>query len=326
MNIDLKLKFNYRNTVFLFSALTVLFGAIGISYKAFGIVLIPLISSFLAILFCVEKKKAAFIITSAILIVVEIISSVVTYYNVISLSSISLALIIAICYLKGIKKSEGALYSTIAIFLFGILIASLYVMGKTNNYSFASVYDEFILAYDNYKLDVISRISEIPDNMKGNSDLFTPQYITLLFDAFLDCIIAFGVILSFLIVGVTYKIFTKLLHVYSKDTDKVLSFDFIPSKAFAYFYFIVAIISAFTAKDTGSLSISIMNLFLIFEIVFAYFGFKFVTTIFTLRKQKSGFTPIIILLLVLVFSSLAVQLLAIVGAFVCTKQKIQNTN
>ena len=315
MSIDLKYKINYRIMLLLLGLSVLFFGTIGILYRIKGIIMIPLISAFLATLFCVEKRHIISVIVAALLLTFEIYYGSIGYFTLISLSSIVLAIIIAACYINGVKKSHTALYATAFMAISLVLLATLYVLGNFKNSSAFDIVDNFLIIYRTFKDTTISNVMNTI-GQSAKEEMFSAERLNLLFDTYLDLCVALVSIFSFLIIGITIKVFSRLIHSYSKNPDKINHWDFIPSTPFAYFYFINAIISMFASKQENTLLISVMNLNLIFMFVFAYVGYKFITTVMSSRGRKPLFTSFAVLAVTVLFSSFAIQILAISGAFV----------
>lgn len=328
MSIELKYKTNYRATLVLLGASVLLFGAIGILYRIAGIIMIPLISAFLAVLFCVEKRRILSVTVSVILLAFEFYYGSMSYYTVISLSSVILAIIAATCYLKGTRKSYTALYSTCAIAVLIVVAAVLYVLGTFKGSAISEIIDNFLILFDNFKETTVSNILTAMSQSTVENEMLSKDNLNLIFDAYLDCAVALVCIIAFLIVGVAYKIFTRLIRSYSRSSDKINGWDFMPSATFAYFYFIIAIISMFVSGSDGALSLSIINLQLIFMAVFAYVGYKFVVTVMKINGRSAMMTSLIMLVAIALLSSVAIQILAVTGAFVSVNyEKIsKNTN
>lgn len=314
MNIELKNKFNYRISIIFLSALTILFGVIGINYRVMGIILVPLIASFLSTLMCVDKKKILSFAVTLILIIYEVYISLKSYITITTIVSLLLAVVISIFFLKGIDKSECALLSTVLISLSILVIAIIYFANAYKLTSIEDIFDRFLIIYEEFKSDVITQVILMAKNSGSTDEIFSTAYLNELFDAYLNCSVALLCIVAFAIVGLTFKIFKALMSILSNE-DKILNWDFIPSSVFAYFYLAVAILSLFTTNAESSLAISIVNLYLVFMFVFAYFGYKFINTLLK-SKGKKG-TTLILPILIVVFSSFAIQVLALIGAYVC---------
>ena len=316
MSIELKYKINYHITLVLLGLSVLIFGAVGILCRIKGIIMIPLISAFLATILCVEKRRVTSVAVAVLLLAFEIYYGSLGYFTVISLSSVILAIIIALCYTKEAKKSHTALYATAFIAISIVLLATLYILGNFKNGSVSDVVDNFLIIYNNFKEKTIADVMSVVRQSAKEEEMFSTESLNLLFDTYLNLSVALVSILSFLIVGITLKVFSRLIRSYSRNPDKINQWDFMPSAPFAYFYFVNAILSLFVSKSEDALSISIMNLHLIFMFVFAYVGYKFITTIISSNGRNPLFTSFAVLAVTVLFSSFAIQILAISGAFV----------
>ena len=269
MNFELKQKINPKLLLTILALCTAFFGAIAIVYRSKGIVMIPLIASFLAVIMCIEKRRTLSITVFLILFMFETYYGMFEYFTIISLSSLVLSIIIALCYLNGVRKSQCALYSTISVVLSLIITLILYLIHEFNDSSISNLLDHFISFYNVIKEKAIIYFDTSIQQSSFDKDLLSTELLNEMFDAYLNCMIAIVSILAFLIVGITHKLFTSLIRRCEKNTDKINSWDFIPSSVFAYAYFIMAFVALFVSDPEITLSVSLVNLQLIFMFVFA---------------------------------------------------------
>lgn len=317
MSIELKYRFKYSFTVMLFAVLSLILGMLGIAFRIKGIFFIPIISATLATLFAIEKRKISFSIISTVLIVAEFLYGNVEYYCAISLSSIIIAIIISVCYLKRVDKCDTVIYSTASASLFLVLIGVLYLLGVFEGSALKDVINNLLLLFERMKEGVIKAVTDAA-TLTGNLDnMLSKDEISDLLNVYLDVLIALIVILAFAIVGFTCKIFSALMRRYERSSDHINSWSFIPPSLFAYFYFIVALFSAFVHEPGDAISVSVLNLYLIFLFVFAYVGYKFITGMF--RAAGHHFAGLPIILITVLFSSFMPQFLAVIGAFTAIK-------
>ena len=85
---------------------------------------------------------------------------------------------------------------------------------------------------------------------------------------------------------------------------------------FAYFYALLIIISLFIDSADDVFAMAIINLQMIFMAVFAYIGFTFVSALITVRARRPAYSGLIFAVAVVLCSSVAMRILALVGAFV----------
>ena len=310
MNIELKYGFKQPLTVVCLSVLALFFGALAISYRIAGLVMIPFVSGCIAFLMCTEKKRIASIAVSAILIIGEILYSLSAYYTPSVLTSVAVATVIALHYLKKKEKCDSALFTTLIIAVAILASGALYLLGTTDASSLSEAYEYFLAAYDSFKEDMIASIVSISAS-SDNATLST-EYMNEVFNAYLNCLVGICGILAFLISGLSHKAFGGLVTRYEKSPKP---WHFIPATPFAYFYATVAILSMFTTDTTSVIDVSVANLYLIFMFVFAYAGFSFSVFVLNQKRKRTAFTPLAIIAICVLFSSIAVQILAVVGAF-----------
>ena len=319
MSIELKYKFNYRFTVALLVALSLFFGATGISYRIEGLIMIPLISAFLGALICIEKRKIASVTVSILLIIGEFVLGFRDYFTFTSLSSVLIAIIISLFYLKKMKKAESALFGTLLLAVAVFASAVVYIISTTEATSISEAYEYFVGIYNGFKESVISSVLEAAATSVANKNNLSREYLDEVFGAYLNSIVGIVTVLAFAVVGITHKFFCKLIHVCSESAKEITAWQFIPSATFAYFYFALLLFSMFSMDTTSVLAVSTVNLYLIFMFVFAYVGYRFAVAMMHTRGKSKSFSALTVIALTLVFSSIALQILAAIGAFITIK-------
>ena len=314
MNIELKYRFKYHFVVASLAILTLFFGAVGISYGIGGLTMLPLIAGFLAALISVEKRRIASIAVSVILIIGETLIGFYDYFTLTSVTSVTVAVIMAFHFLKKREKSESALFGTMLTAFVIIASAAMYISASTGASSLPEIYEHFLEVYDAFKQSTIASIIDA-SAQTGNASL-SLEYMNEVFDAYLNCIVAVSAVIAFLLVGLGHKIFCGLMCKYVRNPDDVKYWRFMPAKAFAYFYFVLAVLTMLQMDESSVIDVSIANLYLIFMFVFAYIGFRFASVALSKGKRKTVFSALAVAALIVLFSSFAVQLLAAGGAFV----------
>ena len=268
---------------------------------------------------CTEKKKIASIIVSAILITGEFIIGFLDYFTLTSLSSVTVAIIISAFYLKKKDKFTGAIITTIVTSFMIFASAVIFIICTTEASSVAEAYEYFLAVYNNFKDTVISSTLEMTSLYELYDASFTVEYVDLVFDAYLNCIVGLVSVLAFILVGLTCKLFCKLVSTYSENKKSGKSWQFIPHGAFAYFYFALLLLSMFSMDTASVLSVSIANLYILFRAIFAYVGYSFSIVMLDIKGIKKPFSHILVLAISLMFSSLAFQIFAALGAFITIK-------
>ena len=312
MNIELKYKFNHRITLILLSVVTLFFGAVGFVYRAIGFLTIPIIVALLSMLMCIDKKRILTATVTGILLVAEICVSLYDYFTIITLSSFLISVLLSYYFLKGKDKAECALFSTALLALLIFVGAALYIIGKYDASTLPEIIDSYLSIYEDFKAETIASIYSMSVNTENTTEVFTTEYLNAFFDAYLNCTVALVCILAFSIVGIAFKLFSALIRKYTVEQDKIVEWRFLPSSVFAYFYFILAILSVISVDTESMLVISIINLYLIFMYVFAYVGYRFINANFKSKGKNFNF---IFLIMIVAFSSIAIQILALIGAY-----------
>lgn len=317
MGIIIKPKFKYSVTVIFLSVITLLSGAYGISLSHLGFLSLPITAAFLAAVFVFEnKKRIASYVLPSVLIIIEILSC---FFGDISLSaifSIITALIVAVWFLKGHKKSDAVLIITalIAVLLIVTLVLTLCLDNLITSHADISTWIRAEI--NNFNQSATTQLSAKAGASEMQNDMLTEEYLSEIFHLLYQTIPAWGIIFAFALCGITFKIFSHLVIKYSEDEVKIMSWRFMASPIYAYFYVSLLLVSLFIGNTDDLFSITVLNLQLIFMAVFAYIGYTFTSALVAIRSNKPLNSLIWFTVLLILLSSFALRILAIVGAVI----------
>ncbi len=316
--LKLSNKYGYGKTVSALAIIAFIFGCIGISFGTLGIIILPFIAAFLGALFAFERKKIASIIVPFALVLIELFVNLKFSFTFTNLTATFIALIMALCFGKKWDKRESAFSSMILVALLICLVTFFAISKFTRTYELDAAFDFFRNSIRETKRALLQQFSSLPETeySKVYSDILSSEYLSEVFDMYINCIPSILLILGFIISGISHKLFTKLIYKYSADTDSVQKWIFINTRLFAYFYAVVAVISVFSASKDSVFSISVMNLHLLFMVIFAYTGYSFLHE-FLESKIHNRFLATLILIAAIAFlSSFALQIFSVVGTLV----------
>ncbi len=282
-----------------------------------GILLIPLTSIFLTLLFLSEREARPTLSITAAVIAVSVDFVFNALYSLCVLASVIVALLVYLSVTKLIfTKGECAILITLLIaVLFGYMVftAAFFELGKVDFNAaldyYASVAEEtkalFQDAFD-------SMLSQNP-----NPDQDT-ALLTEMFSAGLDAMIASTVsmvaIFAFLLTGIMFKLFGVALTFVLEDKNSIAGWHFILTPAYAYTFVAAYVISVFISK-ADLFGITVLNFVNVFVAIFAYLGFIFVLSVLERRFSSKLAAYAVTIMAFLIFASTAMQLLAFVGTF-----------
>ena len=124
--------------------------------------------------------------------------------------------------------------------------------------------------------------------------------------------IAGFVISCFATVGISMKLFGFIVGKCSEDNSHIRNWRFALSTPYAFFYLILIIAYIFSMYSDNVFAVCVVNLYYIFQLIFAYVGFK--TAVSELSKKiKPALSLLIVSAASLVFISFASQIYATIG-------------
>ena len=308
---ELKDEQSYTATMLIISALALVFG---IAFVFVGELFLPLASAFLALLFVLERPKSRYLsyLAAALPIIIAFLSKGI--FGIISLEVVFLALVIALTYRFNGTKAECAAYSTLLVASFAAL--SLYFGGAKaiGSFDINAVFDYYSNVLTAFKLRILDVINQYVISRGADaSEIFTLTDATELAEQLKMQIVSLLAIVSFILVGITLKLFNYAMLRVSKRGILKRFAHFLPSNIVSYVYVISVILSIFSSSQTIADAV-ILNIANILSVVFAYLGFQYATTIASASGRRRLAVSLIIIGFLMI-PAVALRLLSFVGVW-----------
>lgn len=307
--------FKRNNMILLWSLITVACGAVS---GFFGDAMMPVAAALLAYVTLIDSspKKAVSILTATVTAVASVILFYLLngFWSPVGIEIVAVAVVLWYTYSRNISKAGSAAISTAVIAIFAVLSLALLAMGLEKEYSIAAVsrfYTELYSAMREYFVTQIDTFLE--SYMSANNG--TPSLAINaeeLFDAMASVMISVFIITAFFLAGFTYKIFGLITLRFAEDKEKSLKWRFVTPSLYAYFYIVLIILQLLVGASDDVLAIAVINLYNVFMFVYAYVGFNCAHAML-LTRRSSGFAWLILILATVTFSSLAIQILSMLG-------------
>lgn len=330
MKRNLKSTLSSKTTLLILSIVSVVLGAIAFIAGGFADLVLPAIIAVLAMIYLFDKEKRYAIAASIILVAFNIADFAFginytlfsfPYYSLFSLTSIIVALLISSAYINGQSKSDAAFISSIVIV--GVSVVSLIAsaMISLNSFDLDAVMKYYIDIYNDTR-DASAGLAEkyyllaketMPELYEGlEQDLSLDDFKSTYDYFFASTAIAGFLISGFATVGISMKLFGFVVGKCSEDNSHIRNWRFALSTPYAFFYLILIVAYIFSMYNDNLFAVCVTNLYYIFQLVFAYVGFK--TAISELsKKMKPALSFLVVSAASLVFISFASQIYATIG-------------
>lgn len=310
---ELKDTYSYQKVITLISVLSFVFG---VAASFLGELFLPLASSFLAILFLFEKPNKRFLSYASPVVSITVSILIMGPAAIITVESVILALIIAVCYKKSLTKAEIAIYTTLTISLFVFL--SFYLSGAlaVESLSRDAVKAYYVDAFHTLKQEFISLFTEITFTASdGNiENLMTVEDAALYFNSISTSFVALVAVFAFLISGLTLKLYAVLVLRYSKHGILKRFAHFIPSSFVAVVYIISSVLSAFSSEES-LFGIILLNCNVILTAIFGYMGLKYIIMVIR-ASQRRSLSYCLLIAAFISFPSITPTLISYLGVWV----------
>ena len=320
MVIQLKDNFKSYKWIITFSLVAFLISILSAILFPRGILLLPLLSVSLILLYLAEEGKRPIfsIIASLVPVLVDFLINGI--YSISCLTAVVVALLVYLFLKKSLlSKGELALLLTVIVALaIGVMII-LMAMYEIVEFDFGHALEYLEVIAEKSKDAFIKSFEESMASLPVKpepelEEMFSTEMIGLVFDTYIKMFISVVVVFAFFLVGLTFKLFGLFSNKMLNDSDALQNWRFELSPIFSYFY-VALYLGAFFLGSEDIIGISLLNLLNIFTFVFAYLGFVFVHRLLRMRFTNKFWPTFILIMAVITLYSLALNLLSVVGAF-----------
>ena len=217
------------------------------------------------------------------------------------------------------SKAETAIYLTITASAFVFISLYLSAAFTIESFSLSDIKEHYLGIFLEFKNEFVELLSQFTlTNEQGEiENAMTVEDAQLIFKAFSTTFIALIAIFSFLIAGLTLKLYAKIVLKYSKHGILKKFAHFLPSSLCAYSYVISSILAIFS-KDGSRFSLILLNINTIMLVVFAYMGVKYLLMVAKLSARRSV-VYFLIALGFLSFPTFAPQIISYIGVWVAVR-------
>ncbi len=317
MKTELRSDKSYKASITFFFILTMLSlaGAIVV-----GEILLPLSSAFYALLLVFERNKRVLSIICAV-VAVALLFVPIANPPMWCIASVVCGAVLWLAYRFGNTKCDTAIIITLfiafAIFFSFILVAFV----KTGEYTFDSAFKFYSGLYESLKTDFINGMMQASSSItvEGIEQIqLTSEYFESVFDGVFNLLVSYIFIISFVLAGLTLKIFTALARRFADEDCGIKDWKFAVPSVYAYLYIALYLLSSF-AYGEGLFDLSVLNLSGIFATVFAYIGLKAVLELFV-KKNRKILGIIILVVGFILLGSLALDVVSVFGVVYTIQQ------
>ncbi len=314
MYSQFKDKYEYKRTVAVLFVLTLVFGA---AASVFEILAFPLLAAWFAALFVFSSARPKGIILPCVAAAAVVALGFLTtpWAAFTAVTALVSGLIIGLMFLLLRSKPECVTVTLVAFLLMTAVALWILASVESQDASFASVKAYYTDLYADFRASAITALRQSYTEVGSGVSAEEFAQILELFPVYLDNLAYLSpsviAIVAFLLIGIAFKIFIRLIFKYSLAGSLVLRWRFTTTNVFVIFYLVLALLNVFLS-DKGAFAVSVLNLYTFFNFLYAYVGYNFAIALLT-QKMRYGIAVLIVVGAVMLFSSLAFNLLAIGG-------------
>ena len=322
MKTELKPSLPYNPTIILLLIISVLSAALTC---VVGDILMPVLVSVLASVYLFDKSSKriysliATLIICVINIVVYVLGVSISFFGV---CAAILAAVLVYAFVRGDSKADSTLLMTVIYMVFIVCSLAIFVMIDSGEFSLNAVKDYYFELNDSLRTVYIEAISEV--YVVSGFEL-SEEVVAGLVDTLLRLVIFYLFVMAFAVVGLSAKLFSLIVYRISNDNSHIAKWRFAPTNLFAYFYVILMLATMFSQSADSVFGVSVMNLYSIFLVIFAYVGFNSAIALLT-RRIKPVLAFLVLCGAILLFSSFALQMLAVMGVLFTIRNNRMITN
>ena len=192
------------------------------------------------------------------------------------------------------------------------------------DFSLNAVTTHYVEAYADLKRDFVDLFSGFAVNGDDGTieHAMSVEEAESYFDSITTSFIGLIAVISFLITGLTLKLYSHLILRFSKHGILKTFAHFLPSNFCAYLY-IISTVLGWLASETSTFGIILININFILETVFLYMGLKYLVMISNVSQRKR-LTYFLLALGILSFPSFVPSLISYLGVWVVIGTNLNN--
>jgi hypothetical protein len=276
-----------------------------------GEIIIPLLLGVLSALYLFDNNKRVFsILISLAVIALNVVSILFGYaISLFAPAAVVLSVILFLSFKGEQSKSDTAYIMTIISAAFSVISYLLFAMIQQGAFTLDAAIEYYSTLLEEFRIVFVDAVIEL---YTASGVSLTTESVSELFSNQLSMIISYLLIGGFAITGVGMKIFGVIVGCCLEDKTPIKKWRFAATRLYGYFYLILVIISIFVISKDSLFAITVLNLYNIFMIVFAYIGFKVALDIMK-RRRNPIVSAIILIVSIIIFASFAAQMLAALG-------------
>ncbi len=325
-------KKTYNSSIAILTALTIFSG---IATIFFGFLVVPFASAFYAMLLFCEKygNRRMFSYISAVVII-----ALGFFFGVSSILCTVAAVLVGFLIYFMYSHKVGKLETVFIIsgILLAFYIASIFVLifACIDKATMSSIKDTLLHTYDSAKNIIMYSIMYSCDNVAvakllaifdiDTSTQYFKELVLERYRMFVFLLPSYLFAAAIISVGVTSKIFKFFVSRFTPDAQNSMKWRLHTPTLFAVIYIASSILSLFTGD--GVFGISVRWIYIIFSVIYAYIGVRFVYQFISLKKN-SLLAAVVVAVAFLLLGTFAYQLTSYFGAYyVISVNKRANAN
>ena len=314
MQISIKREFQHSRIMIKYTLLTLL-SAFGCSLL--GYVFLPFAAAFYAAVLLFENpgRRVVSYVLPAVVFAMNLLLR--GFYSLEAVAYLIVGLIIYVCIKRGKSKGETAFWISFAVLVCMVISAVLLILEFSNGAGYASFRQFFSDTYAEYKEVFLNTITSL---VREDADgiqffAFNLYEANMLLRELIVYLVPVAFLLSFMISGLTLKVFCKAIERNVDDNREIYSWNFATSNIVSYFFICVSVFAMIINSDASMFFYVIFTLNTVFTAVFAYIGLKSLYIMLSLKKSKA-FAIVLMVLGFALLSSFAFQAVSYFGAIV----------
>ena len=297
-------------------SLFAVFGAVAVAILSqLGFLLIPLLAAPLAVLLITEidSRRIFSIVVPILVVAIDVACNLIYSFN--CLSAVVVAVIIYIAVRYGfLAKSESAIFALVVASILAVIsfvMFGCYYVGSFDLARVMEAYNGMLSEFEGVWIDAMKQYV-LADETGELAATLTDDVIREMYAIVVNSAFSMLVAAVFLAIGLTYKLFERMLIKRTAYPEALLAWRFSLTPVYAIFYIALSVLSMFADREI--FGIVIANLTNIFMFIFAYLGYLFASAYLRMRTRfRRG--KLLIIFAILMFSSAAVSILSYVGVF-----------
>lgn len=316
MELRLKASSDNVKSRVIMAVMALAFGLLSAMLGQLGMLLVPLVCAPFAVVLMLERGKRPVLSVTLPILLVTLDAVFNGVYSFSCLCAVGVAFLIYVSLARGyLSKGDSAVASVLLVSVLAFITVLFYGCLMIGSFDLGAALEYYRDLVDTTREKWVEMLGQYAlSGADPTAHAITPEALRAMYDAYVLSLYSAVVIAAFITVGISYKLFVRMMASYVEKKIELYSWRFSLSPIYALSYVLLLLLSLFSNGNDG-FSIVVANLSNVIMVMLAYMGFMLTDAYFRMKSNGRRGGKLIVVLSVLLLGSVAMLVISLIGIF-----------